>query len=59
MLFRSNGLPGSEIEDGADGFSLEYELETPMDDESLRTKLDALGFEDLPKYRKWVEGEED
>lgn len=56
QLMSSAGLEGGEIEDGADGYSLEWELFDPIDEGELRKKLIGLGFIDHPKYRNRAKG---
>lgn len=47
-------VEGVEIEDGADGFSLEYLTKTTLTPPDLQKKLEGLGFISHPKYRNWV-----
>lgn len=47
-------VEGVEIEDGADGFSMEYLVKTSMTPPDLQNKLEGLGFISHPKYRNWV-----
>ena len=54
------GFVGGEVEDGADGFSLEYRIENwighcaLISANDVRETLRKLGFSEDPKYAKWV-----
>lgn len=54
------GFIGGEVEDGADGFSLEYKIEDwpghpcIISANVVRDTLRKIGFSEDPKYDKWV-----
>jgi hypothetical protein len=54
------GFIGGEVEDGADGFSLEYKIEdwtghpALISADDVRAALRKIGFSEDPKYTKWV-----
>jgi len=54
------GFVGGEVEDGADGFSLEYKIEywgehnDLISADDVRAALRKIGFSEDPKYSKWA-----